>query len=144
MRNGCRAGGVEAQERDLVIGEEGLQLRADVTAIAGEPSDKALDDIVERNIVVAGDDDDGPGQSLEKGAGGGALPTPGALRQVAGDDNDVRLRLRYVGQQALGRGLVVPPEMQIRQMSDRSHGGTGPRAPTTPRAPPSTQPNTAT
>jgi hypothetical protein len=37
----------------------------------------------------------------------------GALRQVAGDDNDVRFRLRYVGQQALGRGLVVPPEMQI-------------------------------
>src|SRR5260370_25400719 len=99
MRNGCRAGGVEAQERDLVIGEKGLQLRADVTAIAGESSDKSLDDIVERNIVVAGDDDDGPAQSLEQGAGGCELPTPDALRQAACDDNDVRLRLRYPRQQ---------------------------------------------
>jgi hypothetical protein len=30
--------------------------------------------------------------------GGSKLPMAGALRQVAGDDNDVRLRFRYVGQ----------------------------------------------
>ena len=75
--------------------------------------------------MVAGYDDHGPGQFLEKRAGGGELPMAGALRQIAGDDSDVRLCLREVGQQALGRSLVMPPEMQIREMGNRSHDEPG-------------------
>ncbi len=75
--------------------------------------------------MVAGYDHHGPGQSLEKSAGGGELPMAGALGKVAGDHSDVRLRLGHIGQQALGRGLVVPPEMQIREMRNRSQGEAG-------------------
>jgi hypothetical protein len=75
--------------------------------------------------MVAGYHHHRPGQFLQKRAGGGELPMTGALRQIAGDNCDVRLRLRYVGQQTLGCGRVVPPEMQIREMGNRSHGDAG-------------------
>ena len=107
------SGGVETQERDLAIVEKGLQLGANVAAISGEPSDKALDNVVERKIVVAGDDDDGPGQSLEKRARGGELRMAGPLRQIPCDDDKARPYLGYVGQQPLRDDLVVPSEMQV-------------------------------
>src|SRR5438309_11565516 len=125
VSEGCRACSVEAQQCNFVIGKKRLQFCADIAAVSGEPSQKALDDVVERHVVVAGYGNHRPGQFLEKGAGGGELPVAGALRQVAGDDSEVRLRPGYVGQQALGRGLVVPPEMQIGEMGNRSHDKPG-------------------
>ena len=75
--------------------------------------------------MIARYDNDGPGQFLEKCAGGGELAVTRALRQIAGDDDEVRPDLRYVGEQALGRGLVMPPEMQVRDMGDCPHEAAG-------------------
>src|SRR5215469_7662270 len=87
-----------------------LQLGADIAAIPGEPPEKTMSDVVKRNVVVARHDDGRRRQLFEKGASGGELPMACALGQIPGDDDKVRLCLRYVGQQALRRGLVVPPE----------------------------------
>jgi hypothetical protein len=48
--------------------------------------------------MVAGYDHHRPGQSFKEGAGGGELPMARSLRQIAGDDSEVRFRLRNVGQ----------------------------------------------
>ena len=41
-----------------------------------------------------------------------------ALRQIAGDRDDIRVRFADINEQALGDRIVVAPEMQIGKMSD--------------------------
>ena len=67
----------------------------------------------------------GRGNLFEKRAGSGELRMAGPLRQIAGDDDQIGMCARQIGQQEFRRGLVMAPEMQIRQMGDRFHDNFG-------------------
>ena len=111
-----RAGRVDAENGDLLIGVEGLGLLADIAPILRQGAQPAREDIVHGHVVIARHDDLRRGKLVEIAARRGEFPAPGALRQIAGNDDDIGLGVPDGARQGGQHGIVQPAEMQIREM----------------------------
>src|SRR6185369_17567973 len=78
-----RARGVDAEHRDLAVDVRRLEVALHDPLVLAERTEEALPDAVERNVVVAGDDDARRRDAREKVARLLELGLPRALRQVA-------------------------------------------------------------
>jgi hypothetical protein len=74
--------GVCTDHGNLSVAEVGVWLAADVTAEAAKRIPEACQHVVERHVVITGDDDLGSWQRVEEGAGAAELGAARALRQV--------------------------------------------------------------
>src|SRR5258705_968687 len=95
-----------------------------VAAFPAERVEEAREDVVQRHVVIAGDDQLGLGQRFEKLASVAELACTCPLGEIARHRDEIRLQLLHrVAQRAHDDG-IDPPEMQIRQMHQRAHQGT--------------------
>ena len=62
------------------------------------------------------------GQRIEESSGAAKLSAACALRQIAGDHDEVRAKLRQHGLQRADQCLVDAAEVQVRQMRQHAHG----------------------
>ena len=60
-------------------------------------------------------------QTLQKLAGFAKLLGPGALREVAADDDQIRLQLVDLPVDRLDQPVVMGPKVEIGEMDDASH-----------------------
>jgi hypothetical protein len=83
----CR---VRSHHRDLVILEVWLQIRGDVRPVVTERPRESCQRMIERHVVIAGDDDLRSRQLRQELARLLELPAARPLRQIAGDCHEVR------------------------------------------------------
>jgi hypothetical protein len=110
----------------LVIREESRDRpdRSDMIFVMFEGGEHSLQKIEEGNVVIARDDELHAGDAVEEFASLREFGSPGALREVAADDHEVRpLLFQALEQRFRGRD-IVPSEMKVREMSDGSHRAT--------------------
>ena len=130
-----RARGVDADDRELGVDEGRLQVGADVALVVGERPQHAREDVVERHVVVARHDDLRCRQAREEVARRGEQLAARALRQVAGDDDDVGADPLHRRDQRVEQRRVDAAEVQVRQVDEGAHrrqpagAGTATRSP---------------
>src|SRR5207253_10135145 len=93
-----------------------------VTSITGGRPQESPGDVVERHIVSSRHDEVPRGQRIEESSGAAKLSAACALRQIAGDHDEVRAKLRQYGLQRADQCLVDAAEVQVRQMRQHAHG----------------------
>ena len=111
-----RARGVDAEHRDLVVDERGLEVGVDVALVVAERAEEALPDVVERHVVVAGHHQLRHRQPVEEGARLLELRGAGALREVARDGDELRRDLLAA---ARSSGSISAGSMRPKCRSER-------------------------
>ncbi len=107
---------VDPRDGNLVIRVEGLEVAADVAAVVGQRKGEASENIVERHVVVSGDDDQRAGESPEELARLLKLAAPRALCQVAGNRDDVGTDLPGGVEKRIECRRIDPAEVQVGEM----------------------------
>ena len=118
---GQRARRVHAGDRDFVIGKERLEIVADVAPVAVEAAEEAEEEIAQRDVVIARHDDLRERNPFEKLPRRDVFDRARALREVAGDRDDVRLRFTDERDQRIENRRMNAAEMQIRKVDERAH-----------------------
>ena len=118
---GQRSGRVDAGDRDLVVAEEGLEVVRDVAPVVRERVGKAERDVVQRDVVIAGDDDLRLRQRREEVARFPELSAPRPLGEVPRDEDDIGPDLFRRRQERRERGRIGPAEVQVREVEERPH-----------------------
>ena len=124
-----RARRVHPDDRDLVVDEGRLGLLRDVAPVLGERLEEALEEVVERHVVVPRHDEQRSRERIEKAPRVAELRRFRALGQVAGNHHQVRLHGAHALCQRREQRVIDAPEMQIREMDHDSHGAITCRAP---------------
>ena len=75
------------------------------------------------HVVIARHDDLGRGKLVEIAARRGEFPAPGALRQITGNHDDIRLGVTDGARESGQHGIVQPAEMQVREMGKDAQAG---------------------
>ena len=104
--------------------DERAQVVVDEAAIAGERRQETAKHVVERNIVVAGNSEHfvtGMLKPLEELAGLAELLGPGALGEVAADDDEVGFSASTRSRRP-HQPFVMRAEMQVGKMHEPGHG----------------------
>ena len=83
---------------------------------------ESLEEIVKGQVVIARYDQVRARQSIKKPFGLVKLANPGALGQIATDDDKIRDSLLKTFQQAVDHRCNFPPKMQIGKVSKSRHG----------------------
>src|SRR5438309_4038819 len=68
-------------------------------------------------------------EAFQELAGFPELLGTSALREIAADDDEIRLEPSDVGFHRINQTLIVCPEMEVREMDNASHGLGSKRAP---------------
>ena len=107
------AGRVDAQHGDFLVHVFGRQIVRHMAPVFHQRRQKAGKDVIQGHVMVARHDDLRPRQAVEKNPRLLELGAAGALREVAGNDDDVRFKA--LDQRAQGRqqGRIDPAKMQI-------------------------------
>ena len=84
---------------------------------------ESREEIVERDVVITRYNHSREGQGIKESHGASELRRPRPLRKVARHGNDVRLEVSHAVDQCVDNDWVVGSEVQIGQVSDRSHYG---------------------
>src|SRR5205823_9090321 len=84
--------------------------------------EQALEEVVERHVVVARHDEDCPGQRVEKTARVAELRRLRALREIARHHDHLRCERVHLPGERRKKPRVDAPEMQVREMHQRSQG----------------------
>jgi hypothetical protein len=113
---------VDADDGDLFVAVPGLEVLRDVTAVVRERAEEPRGDVVERDVVVSGDDELRLRKLRQVVARLPELPRPGALRQVARHHHEVRLQALRRRPQRLERRGVDPTEVEVGNVEDPSQG----------------------
>ena len=119
---GRRPRRVDARNGDFGVCIKGLEVVGDDPSIPGERTQEAAEDVVQGYVVIARHDDRGRRQRIEEPACLRELPDPGALGEVARDDDQIGSGLPHGGLEAGANGLIDRAEMQVGKMDDRFHG----------------------
>ena len=93
----------------------------DVLAVAIEGEEETADDVVKRNVVIAGDADLRAGKFDHEVAGGGILAAAAALGEVAGVDDDVGFGGEDVGDDGLRDCGLVAAEVNVGDVGESLH-----------------------
>jgi len=120
----------EAEHGQLGVAIPGGPAPGDEAGIAPERPEQALQGLVHRHVVVAGDDQQAQPlrlQPLEKQGRLGELRRAGPLGDVARDDDEVGPDRRKRGMEMRHHGRLVGAEMQVGNLGDGAHdvGSTG-------------------
>jgi len=107
------AGGVDADDGDLVIDESRLQVVTDAAPVVAERLQRALQHSVKRHIVIAGNDHLRRGQAKQKGPRLAELFGPCALGQVARHHDAIGPLRVHGGNQGINDCRVGAAEVKI-------------------------------
>ena len=121
---GQRASGVDPEHSYAGKLDERAQGLVDEAAVAGERREKTAEDVIQRHVMVAGNAEHLVAaftQPLEKLAGLAKLLGPGALGEVAADDDEVGLELVDLPLDRFHQLFVMGAKMQVGEMDDSSH-----------------------
>src|SRR5690606_6171736 len=89
--------GVHAEECHMIEGDGAGAEIGDELAVVGKGAQGAVPEGKQRNIVVAGNDKQRCLDLLKKGAGRFELLGAGAHGEIAGNDDEIRMYLVYMG-----------------------------------------------
>jgi len=99
-----------------------------VAAIFAKRTETPCDQVVERDVVVAGHDQLRLRQQIEKRTRRPELPRERALREVPGHDEHIGTKIAHRSAERVGHSGVDAPEMEVREVNDRTHQGTRTRS----------------
>ena len=108
----------DASFDDLVVDVRGLEVVGHDAPVLPQGGEEALEHVVQRHVVVAGDDHLRPGQRVEVGTRLAELTRAGALREVAGHHQHVGRHRHERTAQRLEEGGVDTPEVEVRDVGD--------------------------
>jgi hypothetical protein len=108
-----RARAVEASHDHFFIDKDRFEIALDMPAVRRERAQESRREVVERHVVVAGDDELLKWQLLKKSPRLLELPPPGALRQVARDRDEMRRNRADGSNQRRHELRIDAPEMQV-------------------------------
>ena len=116
-------GGVDPHHQHLAVAPDRLELRAEVLPVGAEGIEEPLPDAVEGDVVIARHHQAGHRDAVDEGAGLAELLGRGPLRQVAGDDDEIRPVAVDQLQHPLGDpGQVRRSEVDVGDVQDRAQG----------------------
>src|ERR1019366_5339536 len=98
---------------DLIVGVERLEVVADNLAISPERLQPSGNDVVERLIVIAWNNDLGSGKCVQETAGICKFLATSALGQVARDHHDIGLGSDDRCREGRQGGAIQPAEMEV-------------------------------
>jgi hypothetical protein len=104
---------VEAEDGHLFVDVRRLQIDTDIASVTGEGVKNPGSNIEQRYIMVARDDELRERQHVEKRPGFLKLPAAGALCEVAGDRNEIRVQQRDALNERRDDSGVETAEMEI-------------------------------
>ena len=117
----CRVDAEHDCPVELVVGAKRV---VDVALVAGQRRQETTQDVVERNIVVAGDSEDlvtGILQPGQEPAGLLELVGTRSLREIAADNHEVGFCFVDPGLDRLDEVRFVCPEMKVGQVDQPGH-----------------------
>ncbi len=121
---GERTGGVDSKHRRTRDFLQRAERVVDVARVAGQRRQEAAEDVVERDVVVAGNRQHlvpGVAEPFEEAARFLELLGPGTLGEIAADDHQVGLGRVHFGFYRLDQFGVVGAEVEVGQMDQASH-----------------------
>ena len=118
---GRGARGVDAPHHEHVVDVRWRQVVVDHPAVAPKRREESADEVIQRHVVVAGHHQPRRGQLVEEAASSRELRSARALRQVAGDDDQMWPVARDGCRKGLDEGRLYTAEVQVREMDDRRH-----------------------
>jgi len=121
---GQRARGVDAEHRNSRQLDEWAQGLVDEAAVARERRQEAAEHVIQRHVVIAGHSDHivaALAQAVEELASLAELLGPGALGEVAADDDKVGLELVGLAADGPDEALVMRSEVEVGQVEQASH-----------------------
>src|SRR5690348_201149 len=119
-----RARGVDAKYCEAGKLDEWTQIFVDESAVPRERGEEPAEHIVERHVVIAGNAKHlvtGILKPFEEAARLLELLCPGALREVAADDDEIGFQLIDASPDSLHQALIMRAEVQVRKMDEASH-----------------------
>jgi hypothetical protein len=119
---GQRTGGVDAQYGDLAVAIKGLEVFGDGASVSFQPP-KAGEEIVERDVVIARNNDFWRGQGVHKGARSADLFCARALGEVSGNGDQVGRDRRDRFDERLNRSVADTAEVKVGEMNELAPGG---------------------
>ena len=115
-------GAVDPDGNHFLVFEHRRELGGDVAAIAAQRIDNLFSDIEERDIVIAGHNQQWPPNAVEKRACLLKFARSSALCQVARNHHQIRRDFEDHREQRRDQVVIEPSEVQIRQVHNRPHG----------------------
>lgn len=107
---------IHAGDGEFVVAVEGLQVVGDVVPIRIEPVSESCVEIVQRNVVVSGNDNLRRRQGTQKGTRLLELARPGTLCEVTGDGHNVGVHVMHRLNQLLNHSGVRAAEVHVGKM----------------------------
>ncbi len=107
------AGGVEAEDAQAGSGQQRRLDARDQAVVAADRDQDAADQVVERDVVVAGDGQPRGVERVQERASAAELTGAGALGEVAADDDELRLDLLQRPQERVYGARRVPTEVRV-------------------------------
>ena len=104
---------VDADDAPVIVNNLRLKVMGEPFAIPPPRREKPLEQIVEWRVVVSRNDKDGRVQPVDHLAGAAELPVPRALREIAGNCDQIRIKPIDPVNQRIKQLGPVPPEMQV-------------------------------
>ncbi len=123
-----RAGGVQTDDKQVGVFVQGILVSGDVTMVAAEWRQEAPDYVVERDVVIARDNETRERQLIQKFSGFGKLGASGALGKIAAHNHQRRSQSVKIAPKRLGDQGQMRAEMKIGEVGDSRHGDPGFRA----------------
>jgi hypothetical protein len=123
---GEAASGIEAKNGKLVVLEEtgGVAYRQDIMIVFGEWSQKPGEHVVKRHVVIAWNYQFRLRNAIKKSSCFGELGMASALCEITAKGDQIETVLIHAGEEILHNNEIMPPEMKVRDVSDRTHGNT--------------------
>ncbi|MOA24730.1 hypothetical protein D3C78_1454220 [compost metagenome] len=109
----ARPRGVHADGEQARIFEHWLQHRAQRALVVAVRIERAREQVEKRDVVVARHGQHRQRQAFDEFAGGGELPAPRALRDVAAEHDQIRVQRTGQVQRGLDHGFALGAEVRV-------------------------------
>ena len=111
---------VQADDDNLVVLEDRLEIGGDEALVPGERREEPARHVPQRHVVIAGNHQVWRGEVVEEGARLAELGPGGALRQVAREHHQVRLRVGDGRGERPEDGGIDAAGVKVRKMDNRA------------------------
>jgi hypothetical protein len=112
---------IEPYHDEVGEGDDRFEVLSDHLLIRSVWPEHALGKIDEREVVIAGNDEDRARQLVQELSSSRELGLARSLCEIARDDNEVGPPFPHIDKQGLGPFLDVGPEVKVRDMGDHRH-----------------------
>ncbi|MCY1545066.1 hypothetical protein D9M68_809900 [compost metagenome] len=114
-------GRVHADGQQAVVLEHGLQHGAQGPLVVTVGVERAREDVEQGNVMVTRHGQDRQRQALDEFARGGELAAPGALRDVAAEDDQLGSERASQVQRGLDHGFAFGAEVRVGKVQNARH-----------------------